>query len=168
MTDLAAPPGHFWLASTELKGPLRDDVPYTRQALRYDLRRLEVAWEDCQASRQRDAIYGYLASVFDLVAWWATERRALERARQALRLRSIHCRDHDEPFAAIIACTADAGKVDRRTRSKWSRLLRYALKYKPADESLASFIKAAGGINQAVSRFAHQARSEGIGKGRAL
>ncbi|MFL6304931.1 MAG: hypothetical protein ACJ72H_15475 [Candidatus Sulfotelmatobacter sp.] len=101
-------------------------------------------------------------------AWWATERRALARAGQALRLRSIHSRDHDEPFAALIACTADPGKVDRRTRSKWSRLLRYALKYKAADEPLASFIKAAGGINQAVSRFAHQARSARIEKGRAL
>jgi hypothetical protein len=65
-------------------------------------------------------------AVFDLVAWWTTEKRALERARKALRLRNIWPSDHDEPFAAIIRCTADPAKVDRRTRSEWSRVLRYA------------------------------------------
>jgi hypothetical protein len=42
-------------------------------------------------------------AVFDLVAWWTTEKRALERARKALRLRKIWPSDHDEPFAAIFA-----------------------------------------------------------------
>jgi hypothetical protein len=32
----------------------------------------------------------------------------------------------NEPFAAIIFATADPAKVDKRTRSKWSRALRYA------------------------------------------
>jgi hypothetical protein len=31
-----------------------------------------------------------------------------------------------DPFAAVIRCTADAAKADKRTRSKWSGLLRYA------------------------------------------
>ena len=30
------------------------------------------------------------------------------------------------PLAAVIACTADPKKVDGKTRSKWSRVLRYA------------------------------------------
>ena len=45
------------------------------RALRQDLLRVRNAWEECQASRERDAIYGYLTAVFDLVAWWAAENR---------------------------------------------------------------------------------------------
>src|ERR1700732_5316264 len=130
MPNLEGLPAYFWLTSSRLKPPVRDDVPYTTQALKQDLLRLQNAWEECQASRKRDAIYTYLTAVFDLVAWWAAENRALERAHWALRLRRICPFDDEEPFAAIIRCTADPAKVDKRTRSKWSRLLRYALAYK--------------------------------------
>ena len=53
----------------------------------------------------------------------------------------------DEPFAAVILCTAYRQKVDKRTRSKWSRVLRYAMAYKPVAEPLAAFIQRKGGIN---------------------
>jgi hypothetical protein len=43
-------------------------------------------WDDCQASRNRDAIYRYLTAVYDLVAWWSAEGREVQRARRALRL----------------------------------------------------------------------------------
>jgi hypothetical protein len=59
----------------------------------------------------------------------------------------------DEPFAAVIVCTADRQKVDKRTRSKWSRALRYAAKYKTSAEPLATFILRKGGINQCAERF---------------
>jgi hypothetical protein len=121
--------------------------------LKQDLLRLQTAWDDCQASRARDAIYSYLTAVFDLVAWWAAEGRALDRAHKALRLQNIQQSDHDEPFAAIIRCTADPRKVDKRTRSKWSSALRYALKYKSDSEPLDQFIKRKGGINRCAERF---------------
>jgi hypothetical protein len=121
--------------------------------LRQDLLRVRNAWEECQASRDRDAIYGYLTAVFDLVAWWAAENRDLERARKALRLRNIWASDHNEPFAAIIRCTADPAKVDKRTRSKWSRALRYALANKPSSEPLDQFMKRKGGINECAGHF---------------
>jgi hypothetical protein len=53
----------------------------------------------------------------------------------------------DEPFAAIIRCTAEPAKVDKRTRSKWSRVLRYAAEYKPSSEPLAAFIHSRVVIN---------------------
>jgi hypothetical protein len=80
---------------------------------------------------------------------------------------------HDEPFAAIIFCTSDPGKVDKRTRSKWSRTLRYAMKYKSSSEPLAAFIRRKGGINKCAARFTRclrrgdqaitGARPEGVG-----
>ena len=128
--SLAGMHSYFWLTSSRLRKPVQDEVPYTTQALRQDLLRVRIAWDECQSSRDRNAIYGYLAVVFDLVMWWAAEGRAVSRARWALRLRGLDLPTNDEPFAAIIWCTADREKVDRRTRSKWSRVLRYAAEYK--------------------------------------
>jgi hypothetical protein len=124
------------------------------EALRQDLLRVRNAWEESQGKRERDAIYIYLTAVFDLVAWWTAEGRAVERAQKALRLNNIRPSDHDEPLAAIIRCTADPSKVDKRTRSKWSRVLRYALASKSCSEPLNQFIKRKGGINKCASRFA--------------
>jgi hypothetical protein len=148
MTNLDEMPSYFWLVSPRMRKPLRDDLPYTDQALKQDLLRLRNAWEKAQGRRDRDAIYGYLTAVFDLVAWWAEEGCALERANKALRLRGITPFDDEEPFAAVIRCTADPAKVDKRTRSKWSRALRYALEYKSPSKPLSKFVKRHGGINE--------------------
>jgi hypothetical protein len=153
MTDVAGMHSYFWLTSSRLREPIRDEVPYTTQALRQDLLRVRLAWEDCQTSRDRNAIYGYLTAVFDLVMWWAAEGRAISRARWALQLQHLDLPITDEPFAAIIRCTADPGKVDKRTRSKWSRVLRYAAECKPSSEPLAPFIQRKGGINECASGF---------------
>jgi hypothetical protein len=100
-----------------------------------------AAWEECQASQDRNAIYGYLSAVFDLVMWWAAEGRAISRARWALQLQHLDLPSTDEPFAAVIRCTSDPAKVDKQTRSKWSCVLRYAMEYKPSSEPLAAFIR---------------------------
>jgi hypothetical protein len=128
-------------------------IPYSKDALREDLTRVRTAWQDCQASRDRNAIYGYLSAVFDLVIWWRAEDRAISRARWALQLQHLDLPTTDEPFAAIIFCTADREKVDRRTRSKWSRVLRYAAGYKTNSEPLAAFVRLKGGINKCAERF---------------
>jgi hypothetical protein len=153
MTDLAGMPSYFWLTSSRLKEPIHDDVPYTTQALRQDLLRVRKAWDDCQASRDRNAIYGYLSAVFDLVIWWKAENRAISRARWVLQLQWLDLSTTDEPFAMVIFCTADRQKVDKRTRSKWSRVLRYAAEHKSTSESLAAFVQRKGGINKCAERF---------------
>jgi hypothetical protein len=153
MTDLEGMHSYFWLVSPRMKTSARNNIPYTDQALRQDLLRVQNAWDESQARRERDAIYIFLTAVFELVAWWAAENRALERAYKALRLRNIIPSDHDEPFAAIIRCTADPAKVDKRTRSKWARALRYALAYKVASEPVDKFMKRKGGINRCAERF---------------
>ena len=155
MLNLEEMPAYFWLVSSPLKTqkPVRNVVPYTDQALKQDLLRLRNAWEDCQSSRKRDAIYSYLTAVFNLVGWWTAEKRAIERAHKALRLHNITPFEQEEPFAAVIRCTSDPCKVDKRTRSKWSRALRYALSRKPIDESLDQFIQRKGGINKCAARL---------------
>jgi hypothetical protein len=156
MTNLEGMPSYFWLTSSRPTQPIRGDVPYTGEALKQDLLRLRTAWKECQANRARNAIYGYLTAVFDLVSWWTAEGGALDRAHWALRLQRICPFDGEEPFAAIIRCIADPEKVDKRTRSKWSRALRYALEYKSNSEPLDQFIKRKGGINKCADRFARR------------
>jgi hypothetical protein len=155
MTNLEGMHSCFWLVSpSRKKTSAGDDIPYIDAALKQDLLRVRSAWEDAQGSRDRDAIYIYLAAVFDLVAWWTAENRALEHAQKALRLRHLTPFNHEEPFAAIIRCTADPAKVDKRTRSKWSCALRYALECKLRSEPLDQFMKRKGGINQCAAKFA--------------
>jgi hypothetical protein len=138
-----------------------EQIPYSTEALRHDLERVRLAWDDCQASRDRDAIYRYLLAVYGLVAWWTAEGREIDRARRALCLQRLEVFDREDPFAAIIRCTADSAKADKRTRSKWSRLMRYAAAYKDDAEPLGQFIRRKGGINECAACY-----SERLGRGR--
>ena len=61
--------------------------------------------------------------------------------------------DREDPFAANIRCTAEPAKADKRTRSKWCRVMRYAAAYKPDSEPFDRFVKRKGGINACVARF---------------
>jgi hypothetical protein len=145
------------------KSAPKDAIPYSSEAIRQDLVRVRVAWEGAQSSRDRDAIYGYLTAVFALVTWWAAEGQNVVRARRALRLQRLEVPDREDPFAAVIRCTADPAKADKRTRSKWSRVMRYAAVYKPNSESLDQFAQRKGGINACAALFT---RRRGRGAGR--
>jgi hypothetical protein len=121
------------------KSAPKDAIPYSSEAIRQDLVRVRTAWDDCQATRDRDAIYGYLTAVCALVSWWTAEGRETDRARRALCLQRLAVSDREDPFAAIIRCTADPAKADKRTRRKWSRVMRYAAAYKTDSEPLDQF-----------------------------
>jgi len=131
----------------------KETIPYSTEALRQDLDRLRGAWDDAQANRDRNAIYGYPRAVYGLVAVWAAEGREADRARRALRLVRLEVTDREDAFAAVIRCTADLAKADKRTRSKWSRVMRYAAAYKADSEALEQFIQRKGGINACAARF---------------
>ena len=134
----------------------RTTISFSTEALLANLLRLQNEWEAVQASHGRDAIHQYLSAVFETVAWWAKEGKAVKRAHRALHLRGHKSVTEPEPFAAVILCTSDPDKVDGRTRSKWSRVLRFAAEFKPLDEPLADFIKRKGGINECAARFARR------------
>ncbi len=131
-------------------------ILFSSEALQANLLRLQNEWETAQTSRDRDAIYQYLNSIFELVSWWDLEGKAVKRAHRALHLRGYSSVREPEPFAAIILCTSDPEKADYRTRSKWSRVLRYVAEYKDLDEPLRDFIQRKGGINECAARFARR------------
>jgi hypothetical protein len=130
------------------------DIAFTTEALKANLVRVRDEWVNYQNTRDRDGIYLYLNSVFELVSWWKHEQKAIEYAHRALSVqRRQPVPKIAEPFAVVIYCTADPEKVDYRVRSKWSRVLRYAAVYKDLDEPLADFIKRRGGINKCATRY---------------
>jgi hypothetical protein len=126
--------------------------------MKANLLRLQNEWETFQSTNARDAVYQYRG--FRTRLWWAQEGRAVDRAHRAFHLRGHHSVREPEAFATIIRCTSDAAKVDDRTRSKSSRVLRYAAEYKDRDEPLRDFIKCRGSINECASRFARRLCSE--------
>jgi hypothetical protein len=56
-------------------------------------------------------------------------------------------------YGEVIRATADPAKADKRTRSKWSRVMRYAAACKPDSEALDRFVQRKGGINACAARF---------------
>jgi hypothetical protein len=116
------------------------------------------AWTDSQLTRDRSAIYGYLHTVFMQVDWWAKNPLEKDEALRALKAQNPKLVLPADPFAVVIACTADSKKVDGKTRSKWSRVLRYAAEYKPEEELLRDFLQRKGGINKCASRYTRRLR----------
>jgi hypothetical protein len=141
------------LSLADNQRPKPEAVPYSMEALRRDRDRIRGVWAECQCRRQRDAIYEYLSAVYDLVTWWAAEGRDVERAHRAVWSRRMEIFEREDPFAAIIRCTADPARVDKRTRSKWSRVMRYAAAIKDLAEPFQQFVKRKDGINECASRY---------------
>lgn len=134
-------------------GRPRSSIAFSEGALQANLERLDDEFEIYMATRNRDAVYGYLTAVFELVSWWDHEGKATEYTRQALWLRGHRpVAKKPEPFAAVILCTA---KIDFKTRSKWSRVLRYAADV-DTEKPLTKFIKRKGGINKCAARYARR------------
>jgi hypothetical protein len=164
---------HQWSAKTRREKTMTEQItiaqsvnPTVQQTGKYaqtlaDLDRVMLAdvkkhWGDFQSSRNRDAIYGYLHVVFTQVEFWA--RNPLEKieALRAVRQQDPKLTLPQDPFAVVIACTSDPKKVDDKVRSKWTRVLRYAAKYKPEKELLRDFLQRKGGINKCAARYARR------------
>ena len=104
----------------------------------------------------RRGTYFYLEMVFAVVRRWQRLERWKKNSRAILRLRGRARRMRIESFSILIFCTADPKVADAKTRSKWSRALRYARISKPANQPLTAFIKTNGGINACASMFARK------------
>jgi hypothetical protein len=119
--------------------------------LKLELEKLRVVWRQVQRARQRDGVYEFLEAVYNVVSRFnrAGDGRKLLRKLHRLdhRLKRIH-----EPYSAVIHY-ATAYTVDNRTRSKWSRLMRFADQTKKRTDLLDDFIRRNGGINACAARY---------------
>jgi hypothetical protein len=131
-------------------------MDYSNEALDEDLTRLTGAWASLQSSRARDSVYEFLTVVFDLVEWWTVDGKDKSRARRILIRQGIEPPEAIEPFGAVIVAAAHPTILDKRMISKWSRVLRFAAKYKDPSEPLNEFLKRNGGLNACAGRYARR------------
>ena len=110
------------------------------------------AWDDFQECRKRDAVYGFLKTVFALVVDCKGRRRTRRLLRRAFQFAGLSVDKNADLFAAVIRCTSERS-VDNKTISKWSRALRYAAHCKKPRTPLKTFVKKLGGINAVADRY---------------
>jgi hypothetical protein len=125
--------------------------------LRRWLEKVSNAWGEFQASRARDAVYGYLEAMFAIVDHYKTRRRTNKLLRHAFEFADLSFDKNADPFTAVIRCTC-GGVADNKTISKWARALRYSARCKEPGTQLKAFIKAAGGVNACATRYAELKR----------
>ena len=122
--------------------------------LQVELERLRVVWRQVQRTRQRDAVYEFLEAAYGVVSRFnrSGDGRKLLRKLRRLdhRLKRIQ-----EPYSAAIHFASDH-TVDNRTRSKWSRLMRFADQTKKRTDLLEDFIRRNGGINECAALYARR------------
>jgi hypothetical protein len=105
------------------------------------------------AADDRIAVRTLLEVIYNQVSRWEAESRLEEGLYGLLdTLQAPVPLRVGEAFSVVIYCTAP--HVDKKSRSKWARALRYATAVKPADESIKKFIKRRGGINACASAYA--------------
>jgi hypothetical protein len=139
-------------ALCQLRHEASRETPETR--LRRRLEKIHDGWDDFQASRARDAVYGYLEAVFAIVEHYKVRRRTTRLLRRAFKFANLPFDKNADPFAAIIRCTCD-DSIDSKTISKWARALRYVAHCKVPRTRLKTFMTGAGGINACASRYAN-------------
>lgn len=123
------------------------------QIVKGDLARIGEAWMRYRTTASRNAVYIYLTAIYKVVTEWRRNGWADEYCGLALSFQTDHVDMEPEPFAILIYCTADSERIDRKTRSKWSRALRVAEACKKHDQSVREFIKDLGGINNCAALF---------------
>jgi hypothetical protein len=122
--------------------------------LKLELKKRCVVWRQFQHTRQRDAVYEFLEAAYGVVSKFnraGDGRKLLRKLHQFdRRLKRIQ-----EPYAAAIHFSTDYS-VDSRTRSKWSRLMRFAEQSKKRAEPLEDFVRRMGGMNECAALYARR------------
>jgi hypothetical protein len=129
----------------------RNKTPKAR--LRRRLEKIRDAWDDFQANRARDAVYGYLEAVFAIVEHYKVRRRTKRLLRHASVFADQPLDKNTDPFTAVVRCTCD-DNADSKTISKWAGALRYVPHCKAPGARLKTFMKEAGGVNACAAAYA--------------
>src|ERR1035441_4755967 len=138
----------------------RQTVPLKKSRLSSELETLRAVSKRTFSSGNRMSVRTLLGAIFNLVSLWEAEDRLEEGLYRLLdSLKTPVPLRIGEAFAVVIYCIAP--KVDKKSRSKWARALRYAAATKLDDESIKSFFKRKGGINACASRYAEYVRRPG-------
>jgi len=106
---------------------------------------------NCFASRSRFAFYDYLVAVFDFYLRLRQKHQAKATARRIANLFDLRNRKHAHPIRVMIDATSTA---DNKTKSRWTRALRYAWRDRREWRDLKAFLQENGGPAGCATQFA--------------
>ncbi|MDQ2081523.1 hypothetical protein RA307_15155 [Xanthobacteraceae bacterium Astr-EGSB] len=121
------------------------------QAAMRHLQRLHRRW--CR-SRRADHLYAYLSRVYRLFRRWQKGEVASRAAKRLAALSGIATSRRRHPLRAIIDVTSGA---DRKTKSRWTRALRYYAWFKRKHSKtggLVQCLRANGGVAGVAQKWA--------------
>jgi hypothetical protein len=113
-----------------------------------DLIKLE---RKCFASRGRFAFYDYLAAALELYVQLRRRNEAKPTARRIAKLFGLRKSNRAHPIRTIIDATSTA---DLKTRSRWTRALKYAWRERKTWKDFVSFLRENGGPAGCAEQFA--------------
>jgi hypothetical protein len=112
------------------------------------MRRAEQKW---RASGSRWALLRVLGSVFELYRMLRSLELARAGAKRIAELSEIRYRPRQHPLRTIIDAVT---RADRRTKSRWTRALRFAWQVRRTYDSLEECFEANGGIAGCADKWA--------------
>jgi hypothetical protein len=111
----------------------------------------------CFASRSRFAFYDYLAAVFKLYVQLRRTKQAKKAARRIAKLFNFRNRKRAHAIRVIIDATST---VDLKTKSRWSRALRYAWHERKSCTNVEAFLRENGWPVGCAKQFAAIAKKD--------
>jgi len=137
---------HRYYGALRVEIPLKSDRQLRKTI--DDLRELE---RKCFASRSRFAFYEYLAAVFELYVQLRRRKQAKPTARRIANLFGLRRPNRTHPIRTIIDATST---TDIKTRSRWTRALKYAWRERKTWKDLDAFLRENGGPAGCADQFA--------------
>ena len=138
--DQAEVDGPAKSSKTQLSAKKAKGVASQTSRLSSELETLRAVSKRTFASGDRMAVHRFVGAVFNQVSRWEAEDRLEEGLYRLLdSLKAPVPLRIGEAFAVVIYCIAP--HIDKKSRSKWARALRYAAANKPNDEPIRKFFK---------------------------
>ena len=113
------------------------------------IKKAKEAWDEYQANSgySRDAVYGYLEVVFNIIQGWKREGVADEHTLKALKQHDFPIKMKADPYARVIYCSSDD---EPKMRSKWAKVMQWVAENNKKARSFTEFVTKNGGLNKCV------------------
>src|SRR3984893_12245329 len=133
-------------------GALRQEIPLMSDSkLRKVITDLIKLERKCFAARNRFAFYDYLAAVFELYVQLRRRNQGKPSARRIAKLFGFRKQKRSHCIRVLIDATST---TDLKTKSRWSRALRYAWRERKTWKDFVSFLRENGGPAGCADQFA--------------
>ena len=137
------------IAKGKVERPIACALP--DQVLRQRISALQKLEYRCFASRRRFTFYCYLAAVYEFYAELRRMNATHHSTPRIAKLFNVGTRGEIHPIRLIIDASSQA---DHKTKSRWTRALRFAWRRRLHWSDLRTFLRCNGGPAGCASQFA--------------